>query len=200
LPDGAAFCSGCGRTQIPATRGSPIEPSARRSAQSRIAEIGVDRAICIVGGLLGLIGTVLPYFITSIPARYPASASPTLVSYGAPGLIVLLIAVVLGAGSIVFRPSRALSFAGIALSTLVLSKLLNDWFAVGYLQAATQSMASLAQSSDVTASQDFGVGAGAYCLLLGFVALFVAYVRLAGAPRTRKIVTSDSRTVPVQAP
>jgi len=198
LPDGAAFCSRCGNTQIPAARGSLIDPSARRaaeiassSAQSFIAEIGVDRAVCIVGGLLGLVGSLLPYVTIKIPTgTLPVSAGAglTLVSFGAPGVIVLLIAIVLGGGSVVFRPSRAFSFVGIGLSTLVLSKVFGDWFTIGFVQAAVQAMGSLAPSSQqfdtTTLSQYFGAGAGFYCLLLGFAALFVAYARLAGASRT----------------
>jgi hypothetical protein len=74
LPDGAAFCSGCGRSQIPAARGSPI------------AVIGVDRAICVVGGLLGVVGTLLPYLtITMRPPPVSSFIAKTLVSLGACG-------------------------------------------------------------------------------------------------------------------
>ena len=179
LPDGAAFCSGCGSSQIPAPRGSLI------------AVIGVDRAICVVGGLLGVVGTLLPYVtITIRPPPVSSFVALTLVSLGAPGIVVLLIAIVLGGGSVVFRSSRAFSFIGIGLSTLVLSKVLSDWFATVTSEASVQAMIRLMPSEQyntVSTSTDYVVyGAGAYCLLIGFAALFVAYARLAGAPARPK--------------
>ena len=161
-----------------------------RSGRSFIVEIGVDRAVCIVGGLLGLVGTLLPSETIRIePLAVSATVTLTFLSAGAPGFIVLLIAVVLSGGSM-FGLSRAFSFAGLALSTLVLSKLFSDWFNVGYQFAALQAQDALARPyrygiNVATPTQYVQVGAGTYCLLLGFVVLLVAYARFAGAPPAR---------------
>jgi hypothetical protein len=183
LPDDAAFCSACGTSRVPAARGS--------RAHSFVAEIGIDRAVCIVGGLLGVVGTLLPYVIITIkPPPVSAFVVLTLVSLGVPGIIVLLIAIVLGGGSVVFRSSRAFSFIGIGLSTFVLSKVLGDWFGSATSEASMQAMIRLMPSEQyntVSTGTEYVVyGAGAYCLLIGFAALLVAYARLAGAPARPK--------------
>ncbi len=162
----------------------------QRSRKSFIAEISVDRAVCIVGGLLGIVGTVLPAeTIKTEPLAMSATVTLTFLSAGAPGFIVLLIAVVLGGGGL-FRLSRAFSLAGLALSTLVLSKLFGDWFNVEYQYASMLAQDALARPhrygiNVATPIQYVQTGAGTYCLLLGFAVLLVAYARLAGAPPAR---------------
>ncbi|HEX3468502.1 MAG TPA: hypothetical protein VHT05_10520 [Candidatus Elarobacter sp.] len=152
-----------------------------------IADLGVDRAVCIVGGLLGVAGTLLPYVIITLKPP-PASeySALSLISLGFPGTIVLLIAIVLGGGSVVFRSSRAFSFIGIGLSTMVLSDALVEWFGTAAREAWMQAIRAASESpgsvSVSTPAHDAVYGAGAYCLLIGFAALFVAYARLAGAP------------------
>lgn len=157
-----------------------------RSGRSFVAEIGIDRAVCIVGGLLGVVGTLLPYVVITIkPPPVSSFVVLTLVSLGVPGIIVLLIAILLGGGSVVFRSSRVFSFIGIGLSTLVLSNVLVEWFGTATGEASMQAMMRLMPSEQYNVSTPPGYvayGAGAYCLLVGFGALFVAYARLAGAP------------------
>jgi hypothetical protein len=107
---------------------------------------------------------------------------------------VLLIAIVLGGGSVVFRSSRAFSFIGIGigLSTLVLSNVLVEWFGTATGEASMRAMMRLMPSEQygivtVSTPPDYvAYGAGAYCLVIGFAALFVAYARLAAAPARPK--------------
>lgn len=201
LPDGAAFCSSCGRTQsaqAPTARAALFDPAARRaatiatqSAQGFIAEIGVDRALCILGGLLGIVGALLPYVSLALPTgTLPMSLGGglTLLGLGVPGVLVLLIAIVLGAGSVVLRPSRAFAFAGVGLTTIVLSKLFGDWFTIAFAQALVQAISAMAANtsrfgSGLPEGVHFGAGGGFYCLFIGFAVLFYAYVRLASAER-----------------
>ena len=196
LPEGSAFCSSCGRAQAPVQRAPLFDPAARRaatiaseSASGFIAEIGVDRALCIVGGLLGVVGAFLPYVSLTLPTgTLPMSfgGGVSLLAIGIPGVLVLLIAIVLGGGSVLLRPARAFAFAGVGLSTIVLAKMFGDWFTIAFSQAMLQSFSAMASSAmrpGALEGMHFGGGSGFYCLFIGFAILFYAYVRLSAADR-----------------
>ena len=195
LPEGAAFCSACGSTQTTAVRGPLIDPAARRaatiasaSARGFIAEIGVDRALCILGGILGALGAVLPYFTYAFPTGSlptPIGGGVPLIALGIPGVLVLLLALFLAGSSVLLRPSRALALAGVGLSAIVLAKLFGDWFTFALFQAAIQAASSLspAYARSFTDGLHAGAGAGFFCLFLGFALLFYTSDRHAAANR-----------------
>ncbi len=145
---------------------------AAAQAQVVVRNLGPEKVASIVGGLLGLLGAVLPFY--SIPnmgggvldtgdadttATVPALPTLSLVNGGSLGVIVILLAIVLAAGPFINTTSRAMAVAGFGLSAAVLGMLLSDRLGFSFLG---QSVVP-----------DFGIGW--YLGLLGFALLAWVY-------------------------
>uniref|UniRef100_E6Q0Q3 Zinc-ribbon domain-containing protein n=1 Tax=mine drainage metagenome TaxID=410659 RepID=E6Q0Q3_9ZZZZ len=209
LPDDAAFCSLCGHSQnrvddvdAESSVGGAsrqawfFNPEAGRAvaatayaAQGVVSTLGIEKTLALIGGLFAVVGCVTPVISANGPpsaAAFMAQySSPSLFRLGMPGVLVLVLAIVLGVAPFLLRPSRAITFAGIGLSAIVLTNLLSAWFLVATLQYTFQSFQSaqvMAQSSPFGAGGvGVDVGAGFYLTLVGFVLLFSSYVRSASA-------------------
>ncbi len=184
LPEGAAFCSACGRsqtTQSNASRASILNPEAEQAmraatqrAQGVVANLGVEKTLSIVGGALAAIGTLLPYIsITSSAAQVNV---PSLIHVGSVGAIVLVVALVLGATPFVLQPSFALDLVGFGLSAAAAGRLLSDWLTIAWAQGYVQSLVAGA-GSGVASTTWLEAGSGLYCGLVGFALLCYVYAR-----------------------
>jgi hypothetical protein len=207
LPEGAPFCSACGKSQVhhqPATGSDPplqrtaseAAESARRAAvgatnrtKSLVAELGVEKTLCAVGGALSTLGAILPYVSFSISSgQLSTSLQISLLQSGVPGWLVLLAGITLGGVPFILRLSSSISLAGVSLCTIVLAKLFGDWFALGMAQSIVQSLMQTVSSqipSYLSGGAQGGVAfngaAGFICLFVGFAILLFAYVRSARA-------------------
>src|SRR5215467_7753802 len=102
---GAALGPACGKptsaTTAPPVRISGPDPERVRQvaaqAQSAVMSLGAEKLTTLVGGIVGAIGTLLPFY--SIPAEVSdvTGSSPSMVGQGGIGWLVLLIAIALGA-------------------------------------------------------------------------------------------------------
>src|SRR5690348_12387370 len=94
LADGAAFCAACGKsTSAPAPaqtiRVAAPDPErvrqAAAQAQSAVMSLGAEKLTTLVGGIVGAIGTLLPFY--SVPAEMSdvTGGSPSMVGQGGVG-------------------------------------------------------------------------------------------------------------------
>lgn len=172
VPDDAAFCPFCGATRgnAPAPA-SMLNPEAERalraaaqSAQGVVANLGPDRTLGIVGGVLGVLGTILPYYNSGISVPAFANSTDTSVSLllmGTPGAVILILAIILSGAPIAVVPSRSLALAGFGLSAAILGELV-----FGFLGFSQYGVI-------------FSYGIGFYCALIGFGLLCYVYLRRA---------------------
>ena len=203
LPDDATFCSSCGRVRAAGQGTTIFDPAAQRAAtvaaqsarraataatqstQAFVAELGIEKALCAVGGMFGVLGAFLPYVSLSAPPGTLSTVPElTLLHFGLPGWLVLIVAILLGGAPFLFRPSRAIALAGVSLSTIVLAKLFSDWFTIGMLQVFIQmineQMSRLPFGGN-SPGVAFGGAGGFACLFVGFAVLLYAYIRSAAA-------------------
>lgn len=185
--DGALTCSACGKPlaqasamsapasapPTPTQPGRVISPDAEKAvrhaadqARGVVSNLGPEKTTSIVGGLLGLLGALLPFYVIPNVADVlgnggGTSTSSSLVSQGSEGIIVLLLAVVLGAGPFFAPRSRMFSVAGFGLAAAVLGVLLSDRAGLSFFG---QSMVP-----------DFGIGW--YSAFVGFAVLVWVYWR-----------------------
>jgi hypothetical protein len=130
--------------------------------------LGTEKITCIVGGVVGAIGALLPFY--SIPTdsllgeATGSATSASLAGQGGIGLLVLALAVVLGGAPLLITLSRMVSLIGFGLAAVVLGLLIGD-----------RTVSFLGQSIPV----DFGIGY--YLAFLGFAVLVYAYGRRANA-------------------
>ncbi len=182
---GAAFCATCGAaiagaaasTASPATAGSAGRTSvdtermrqAAIEAKNAFVGLGAEKITCIAGGVLGAIGSFLPYY--SIPTQTlfgdaASSDSTSFVSQGGMGFAVLALAIVLGAAPLFVALSRTVNLVGFGIAMAVLGILIGD-----------HTISFMGQSVPL----DFGFGY--YVMFLGFAMLAFAYGRgTAGRP------------------
>lgn len=187
LPDDATFCSSCGRSQQTAARAAVFDPAARqaastasRSVKDLVVTLGMNKVLCAIGGLFGIAGAVLPLVSISIPSGVLglALSGLTLLRIGAPGVIVLLLAVVMGVAPFVVRPERSIALGGLGLATIVLANIVTGWIVIAAFQSVIQVADSMSTAyGSVPTQVSFGPAGGFYCLLIGFAILFYAYVR-----------------------
>ena len=206
LPEGAAFCASCGRSQAgSAAVAKPlINPEAQRAyaataqaAHGLVSTLGIEKTLCLIGGALAVIGSLVPaFYLSNLPPTaqpyMPAIGTLNLLRLGAPGVVIILLSIFLGLGLFVFRPSRALAIAGVGLCAIVLTELLNYWLLISGVSNAMATVTALAQQAAAMANNPnfnaanpfamvgFGPGAGFYLLLVGYGLLFYAYARTAG--------------------
>jgi hypothetical protein len=187
--DGSTFCASCGKpisqaSSIPettttsaattsaATPSQPtrvITPEAERAmrqaaaqAQGVVKNLGPEKTASIVGGALGLLGAVLPFYsFPNLGDMVDTSSVPTssLLNQGPVGIVVILLALILGAEPFLTTSSRAISLTSFGLSAAVIGMLLGDHAGFSMLG---QSMVP-----------DFGVGY--YLAFLGFAILAWVY-------------------------
>ena len=180
VADGAAFCGSCGR---PVTAGAQTAPGvaaaprtaadAERMRQAAVdaknacMSLGAEKITCIVGGLLGAIGTLLPFYTLPSEAVFGdtvGGGSESFLNQGGTGFLVLALSIVLGALPVFVAPSRAVNLTGFGIAMAVLGLLIGD-----------RTVSFMGQSVPL----DFGVGF--YLMFLGFIVLAYAYGR--GASR-----------------
>lgn len=179
--DDSSFCSVCGKPMSQASAPSAPAPAPTRvitpeaemkmrqaaaRAQGAVMQLGPEKGACVIGALFGILGAILPFYsIPDVSGMMDTSGVPTLslVNGGSVGIIVILLAVALGALPLLVVPSRAMSITGFGLAAAVLGMLISD--RAGYTFMG-QSVAP-----------DFGVGY--YLALLGFAALAWVYGRRA---------------------
>jgi hypothetical protein len=166
-PDGSTFCAACGKSMAQPTR--VITPEAEKAMRQAAAQahvvvknLGPEKVASIVGGVLGLLGAVLPFYsIPNVGDLIDTSGVPTpnLVGQGPVGIIVILLALVLGALPFITAPSRMIGLAGFGLSAAVLGMLVSERAGFTFFG---QSMVP-----------DFGIGY--YAALFGFAILAWVY-------------------------
>lgn len=134
-------------------------------AQNVAKNLGPEKIASLVGGALGVLGAILPFYaIPSDSMLGLANApSPSLVSEGGIGFIVVVLAIALGAAPFVTVPTRLISLIGFGLAAGVIGMLLSDRF----------GFSLFGQSISI----DFGVGY--YFGLLGFLILAYGHGRRA---------------------
>ena len=130
--------------------------------------LGAEKLTTLAGGIVGAIGTLLPFYLIpdlslSGPSDDSTAPSMSMVGHGGIGWLVLLLAVALGALPLVSKVTRVLAIAGFGLSIGVLGILLGDRTSMIFSQAVL--------------SIDFG--AGFYFVAVGFIVLAYAYGRRA---------------------
>ena len=177
--DGSTFCATCGKPF--ATAAAPAQPTrvitpeaeqamrqAAAQAHGAVKNLGPEKTAAIVGGVLGVLGAVLPFY--SIPdvggmmdAAGASVPTASLVNGGPMGTIIILLAIVLGAGPFVGAGSKAMGLAGFGLAAAVIGMLISDRMGFSFLG---QSFAP-----------DFGIGY--YLGLIGFAILTWVYWRRA---------------------
>ena len=149
---------------------SPDAEKAMRHAadQARgvVSNLGPEKTASIAGGLLGLLGAVLPFYVIPnvgdiLGNGGGTSTSSSLVSQGSIGIAVMLLAVVLGVGPLFTARSRMIGLAGFGLASAVLGMLISDRAGLSFFG---QSMVP-----------DFGIGW--YSGLVGFAVLAWVYWR-----------------------
>jgi hypothetical protein len=185
--DGALICSACGKplsqtatpsAAPPAAPTSPqpsraISPDAEKAmrhaadqARGVVSNLGPEKTTSIAGGVLGLLGALLPFYVIPNVADVlgnggGTSTSSSLVNQGSEGIIVMLLAVLLGAGPFFAPRSRMFGVAGFGLAAAVLGVLISDRAGLSFFG---QSMVP-----------DFGIGW--YSAFVGFAVLAWVYWR-----------------------
>lgn len=129
-------------------------------ASSAVMSLGAEKLTSLVGGIVGAIGALLPFY--SMPAEVSdiTGTSPSMVGQGGIGWLVFLLAIVLGGLPLLMKPTRLFAIAGFGLSTAALGLLIGD-----------RTISFLGQSIPI----DFG--AGFYFMIVGFLVLAYAYGR-----------------------
>jgi hypothetical protein len=188
--DGAATCSACGKplsqtsTMTATATAAPTSPQPSRvispdaekamrhaadQARGVVTNLGPEKVTSIVGGVLGLLGALLPFYvIPNVGQILDTASTPTsssLVNQGSVGIVVMLLAVVLGAGPLLAARSRTLGLAGFGLASAVLGMVISDRAGLSFFG---QSMVP-----------DFGIGW--YSAFVGFAVLAWVYWRRAMA-------------------
>jgi hypothetical protein len=160
LADGTAFCAACGKSTTSSS--APAQPIRVAQVQSAVMSLGAEKLTTLIGGIVGAIGTLLPFY--SVPAEMSdvTGGSPSMVGQGGVGWLALLIAVGLGALPLLTTVTRMLAIAGFGLAMAVLGILIGD-----------RTISFMGQSIPI----DFG--AGFYFAVLGFLVLAYAYGRRA---------------------
>lgn len=169
LAEGAAFCPSCGKSTAASAqpvRVSAPDPERMRQAAAQahtaVMSLGAEKLTTLVGGIVGAIGTLLPFY--SIPAEMSdvTGGSPSMVGQGGIGWLALLIAVALGALPLLTTVTRMTAIVGFGLAMGVLGVLVGD-----------RTISFMGQSIPI----DFG--AGFYFAVVGFLVLAYAYGRRA---------------------
>jgi hypothetical protein len=133
--------------------------AATESAKAAVSSLGKEKMLGLAGGLLGLLGSVLPYYTAgySIPG-FSAETSTSLFHIGTQGVAVLILAIVLGLAPMTLIFSRLAALIGFGLSAGVLGEIVLGYMAIP--------------------SYGFGFyGIGFYCALIGFAILAYVYGR-----------------------
>lgn len=135
---------------------------AAAQAQNAVMSLGAEKLTTLVGGIVGAIGTLLPFF--SLPAEVSdiTGSSPSMVGQGGVGWLVLLLAIALGGLPLLTTVTRLSAVVGFGLAMAVLGILIGD-----------RTMSFFGQSVPI----DFG--AGFYFTVVGFLVLAYAYGRRA---------------------
>jgi hypothetical protein len=96
--------------------------------------LGPEKIMALVGGFLGLLGAVLPFyridaqaFIGPVDLVRINLPTPSLVHAGAIGAIVILVAIVLGVAPLITQRTRAVSLVGFGLAATMLGMVLGDF-------------------------------------------------------------------------
>jgi len=186
--DGSAFCGACGTptTQAASMPGAAttstavappptrvITPEAEKAmrqaaaqAQGVVRNLGPEKTASLIGGALGILGAVLPFYsIPDVGGMLDTTSIPTasLVNQGSLGVIIILLAIVLAAGPFLSTAKRSMALTGFGLSSAVLGMLLSDRIGFSFFGQGVVP--------------DFG--AGYYLALLGFAILAWVYGRRA---------------------
>lgn len=186
--DGSAFCGACGApisqassvpggaatstvAAAPPTR--VITPEAERAmrqaaaqAQGVVRSLGPEKTAGLIGGALGILGAVLPFYsIPNVEGMLDTVSVPTasLVNQGSLGAIIIVLALFLAAGPFFSTATRSIALTGFGLSAAVIGMLLSDRAGFSFYG---QGMVP-----------DFG--AGYYLTFLGFAILAWVYGRRA---------------------
>ena len=168
MADGASFCASCGTSVsgAAAAGGAATSVAVRQAAaqaQSAVMNLGQEKIIALVGGLLGVLGAFLPFYAIPTDSMLGATdINPSLMGQGGIGLLVLALAIVLGALPFVIAQNRLVTAIGFALATFVIGVIIGG-----------RALAFFGQQVPV----DFG--AGFYLGLLGFAVLAYGYGRKA---------------------
>jgi hypothetical protein len=126
--------------------------------------------LILLGGVLAIIGSFLPFYSLNLPAGMGSGGSLWFLHTGLPGILALLVAIALIVIGIMPEPSRGLNVLGLALATLVLGMLLYASTASGFDLGNAAAAAGLV-----------GHGIGFYILWIGY--LLLEYVYLQRVPR-----------------
>ena len=186
--DGSAFCAACGKPITPgssiagaaatSTTVAPpptrvITPEAERAvrqaaahAQGVVRNLGPEKTASLIGGVLGILGAVLPFYsIPNVEGMLDTVSVPTasLVNQGSLGAIIIVLSLVLAAGPFFSAATRSIALTGFGLSAAVIGMLLSDRAGFSFYG---QGMVP-----------DFG--AGYYLALVGFAILAWVYGRRA---------------------
>ena len=176
VADGAAFCGSCGRPMaagaqtasgaVAAPRTSADAERMRQAAveaKNAFVSLGAEKITCIVGGLLGAVGTLLPFYTLpseAVLGDTVGGGSESFLNQGGTGFLVLALAIVLGAAPAFMALSRAINLAGFGIAMAVIGLLIGD-----------RTVSFMGQSVPL----DFGFGY--YLMFLGFLVLAYAYGR-----------------------
>ena len=169
IADGASFCASCG-TSTTATApagGAATSVAVRQAAaqaQSAVMSLGQEKITALAGGMLGALGVFLPYYAIPPDSMLGevTGLSPSLMGQGGIGLLILALAIVLGAVPFLIAQNRLANAVGFALATFVIGVIIGG-----------RSLGFFGQQAPV----DFG--AGFYLGLLGFAVLAYGYGRKA---------------------
>jgi hypothetical protein len=186
--DGSAFCAACGApitqsssipgsvatsttTAAPPTR--VFTPEAERAvrqaaaqAQGVVRNLGPEKTASLIGGALGILGAILPFYsIPNVEGMLDSVSVPTasLVNQGPLGAIIIVLALVLAAGPFFSGATRSIALTGFGLSAAIIGMLLSDRAGFSFYGQAVVP--------------DFG--AGYYLALVGFAILAWVYGRRA---------------------
>ena len=165
IPSGAAFCPSCGNPTGTPT-GPLLNPEAERairaatdSAKAAVANLGLEKALSIVGGLLGVVGiAALPFYSVPMSILGLDAGPATFIHVGITADLILTLAIALGAAPLILNLSRSLALAGFGLSCATLGATV-----LGFVGIPNGSFISY--------------GSGYYCTILGFGLLAYVYGR-----------------------
>ena len=137
---------------------------ASAQAQTVVRTLGPEKVTGLVGGLLGVLGAVLPYY--AIPSDSilgeATGVSSSLASEGIIGLLIIALAILLAAAPFMAMRSRMMSLVGFGLAVFVIGMLIGN-----------RAISFMGQTIPVD------LGAGYYLGILGFAILAFVHGRRA---------------------
>ena len=164
--DGAASCAACGAPMTRSSSAPGVTVATTAQAQSIVSTLGPEKTASLIGGALGILGALLPFYsIPNVEGMLDTVSVPTasLVNQGPLGTIIIVLSVILAAGPFFNNATRSIALTGFGLSAAVVGMLLSDRAGFAFYGQAMVP--------------DFG--AGYYLGLIGFALFAWVYGRRA---------------------